>query len=486
MISFQHIPVALRYPGAYVEIDGSQAGLGGDIPAVLLVGQKLPTGTAPAGEITLIAGVEDGTAKAGAGSMLAQMVARYRAIDPVFDIYILPYADNPAGVTATGSMTVTAGPTASGVIPLYIAGRLVSIGVTAAQTVASVATAIAAAINDGSVDIPVTAAAVAGVVTLTAKHKGTCGNAIDLRLALYGEDQPDGLALTLAAMGDGVGDPAPGDLTAMLGQFWYRYVALGINDAATLAAWHAESQLHYKPPIQAGFRAFTAHRGDFTAAAAFGVAKNYEHISALSLEINPTSPWEAAAMVAAAAAPKLYNNPVESLEGIPLPGMIGVRYHDWTNANSLLFKGMSLMQVARDGSCSIKRLVSMYQFRPDGSADDAFLDINTAEVMERIRYEQRSGAIKRFTGTAAAKSNEGYRPGLRITTVDDVRAYLLSLYKHTLLEELGWVQEYGYYKTHLIVEQDPTNPSRFNYRDTPIILSPFYVLAGRGQFRKAV
>lgn len=486
MISFQHVPAALRYPGVYVEIDGSQAGLGGDIPAVLLVGQKLASGTAPAGEVVRLAGVEDVKTKAGAGSMLAQMAERYRAIDPALDLYMLPYADNPAGVAAEGTITVTAASTDSGVLSLYVAGRLVSVGVTADQTLAQVATAIAAAINGAGADIPVTAAANAAVVTLTARHKGTCGNYIDVRLALYGEAAPEGLALTIAAMVDGAGDPAPGDLTATLGQRWFRYVALGINDAATLAAWHAESQLRYKPPIQAGFRAFTAHRGDYASAAAFGETKNYEHIACLSLGLNPTSTWEAAAIVCAAAAPRLYNNPVESLEGVALPGMVGVDYHDWTNANSLLFKGMSVMQMGRDGFCTLKRLISMYQFRPDGSADDAFLDINTAEAMERIRYEQRIGAIKRFVGTAAAKNPEGYRPGLRITTVDDVKAFLLSLYQNTLMREYGWVQAYDYYKANLVVEQDPTNPSRFNYLDTPVLLSPFYILAGRGQFRKAV
>lgn len=485
-ISFAQVPTALRYPGAYIEVDGSQAGLGGDIPAVLLVGQKLATGTAPAGEITQLSGVQDAINKAGAGSMLAQMAARYRTIDPTLDLYILPYADNAAGVQATGTITVTAAPTAAGTLALYIAGKLVSVGITAGMTPTQVAAAIAAAITAAGADIPVTAVAAAAVVTLTARHKGTCGNAIDLRLNLYKEEAVAGLAMTIVAMANGTGDPAPGNLTAMLGQFWYRYVALGINDAATLAAWHTESQLRYKPPIQAGFRAFTAFRGDYAAAVTYGTGKNYEHIAALSLELNPTSVWEAAAMVTAAAAPKLYNSPVESLEGIALPGMIGKTYHDWTNANSLLFKGMSVMQVGRDGSCSIKRLISMYQFRPDGSADDAFLDINTAEVMERIRYEQRIGAIKRFTGTAAAKSNEGYRPGLRITTEDDVRAFLLSLYKHTLMEENGWVQAYDYYKQQLVVEQDATNPSRFNYRDTPVLLSPYYILAGRDVFYKAV
>lgn len=486
MISIPQMPAALRYPGAYIVVDGSQAGLGGDIPAVLLVGQKLATGTAPAGEIVRLSGVKDAEDKAGIGSMLAQMAARYRKIDPALDLYMLPYADNAAGVMAAAPITVTGAPTASGTLALYIAGRPVNVAITAAQTVDQVAAAIAAAITAAGADIPVTAAAVAAVVTLTARHKGTCGNGIDLRLNLYGEAMPAGLALTLTAISGGAGDPLPGDLTATLGQRWYRYIALGINDAATLAAWHAESQLHYLPPIQAGFRIFTAHRGDYAAASAFGETKNYEHIADLSLGLNPTSTWEAAAIVCAAAAPRLYNNPVESLEGTPLPGMIGVSYHDWTNANSLLFKGMSVMQIAKDGSCSIKRLISMYQFRPDGSADDAFLDINTAEVMERIRYEQRIGAIKRFTGTAAAKSNEGYKPGLRITTVDDVRAYLLSLYQHTLMQEFGWVQEYAYYKDHLVVEQDPLNPSRFNFADQPVLLSPYYILAGVGQFRKAV
>jgi phage tail sheath gpL-like len=485
MISIPQLPAALRYPGAYIVVDGSQAGLGGDIPAVLLVGQKLASGTAAAGEIVLLSGVKDAETKAGAGSMLAQMAARYRAIDPALDLYMLPYADNVAGVQATAPLTVTASPTASGTLALYIAGRLVSVAIVSGDTPTLVATAIAAAIT-ANADVPVTATSALGVVTLTAKHKGTCGNAIDLRLNLYGETTPAGLATTLVAMSGGTGDPASGDLTAILGANWYRYIALGINDAATLAAWHTESQARYLPPVQAGFRAFTTHRGDYAAAVAFGQTKNYEHICDLSLGINPTSTWEAAAMLCAAAGPHLANNPVESLEGVPLPGMIGASYHDWTQANSLLYKGMSVMQVSRDGSCSIKRLVSMYQFKPDGSADDAFLDINTAEVMERIRYEQRSGAIRRFTGSAAAKSNEGYRPGLRITTIDDVRGYLLSLYQHTLMQEFGWVQEYAYYKDHLVVEQDPLNPSRFNFADQPVLLSPYYILAGVGQFRKAV
>jgi phage tail sheath gpL-like len=300
MISYSSIPSALRYPGVYVEVDGSRAGLGGDLPAVLLVGQKLATGTAASGEVTPVASVQDAVTKAGAGSMLAQMVTRYRAIDPTLDIYMLPYTDLVAGVAATGSVTVTGTATAAGTLSLYIAGKAVKVPVTAGQVATAVATAIAAAITD--IDIPVTASAAAAVVTLTSRHKGSCGNDIDLRLNLYSEATPAGLTVALTAMAGGTGDPVPGNLATILGQRWYRYVALGIKDTATLVAWHTESQRRYAPPVQQGFRAFLTFRGDYASAVTFGTARNSEHICALSTELNPTSTWEAAAILAAAAA----------------------------------------------------------------------------------------------------------------------------------------------------------------------------------------
>lgn len=485
-MDFNYISDAYRYPGGYIEIDGSQAGLGSMLPGVLIVGQKLATGTAAAGEIIQVAGVNDAKIKAGEGSMLAQMVAKYRATDPTFDIYILPYADNPAGVQATGSIAVTAAPTAAGVLSLYIAQRLVSVGIGVGMTADQIAAAIAQAITAAGIDIPVTASVLAHTVTLTARHKGTCGNSIDLSLNLYGETSPEGLGITLTAMTGGAGDPAPGDLPSIIGTDWYRYVALGINDDATMAAWHAETRRRYQPPMQHGSRVFAAFRGDYLAAVAYGSDKNAEHMVTLALEHSPFTTWEGAAVLAAVAAPRLNNNPVKSLEGAFLPGLKATSYFDWTDANSLLFKGMSVMEVGRDGSCYIKRLISMYRFRPDGSNDDAYLDINTAEAMERIREVQITGANQRFSGTVASKTDEGYRPGLDITTEDGVRAYLLSLYKNNLMRERGWVQAYDYYKNNLVVQQDPNNPSRFNFRDKPVVNSPYYILAGRSQFLKAV
>jgi len=501
-VDFQKISSSLRVPGAYIEIDGSQAGLNsGSLPNLLLVGQKLSTGTAAAGEICLIGSLADAVAKAGAGSMLAQMAKRYFAIAPVMNLYMLPFADNTLGSAATATLDVTAAATVGGTLSLYIGGTLVTIAVTATMTTTAIATALAAAINalDDATNhsLPARADVDGTGVILTARHFGTCGNAIDVRLnALPTDVMPTGLVIDVTGFSGGTLIPtaiSTDNIAAIFDDddsgYLYapsKYVALGLSDDVTLAAFHAESQRRYAPPIQSGFRAFATFSGGYTDAIDFGNTKNYEHICCVAINGGLTTTWETAAIVASTAAPAMYDNPVRSLEGTALKGLVMAKPYTFVQANSLLYAGLSILQKSRDGSCSIKRLISMYLHRADDSADDAYLDINTTEVMERIRYEQRMGAIQRFTGMACAKNDEGYRPGLPIITVDTVRAYLLTLYKERLLATLGWVQEYQYYKSTLIIEQDPVNPSRFNYTDTPVILSPFYILAGRAQFRKEV
>lgn len=489
-LTYNFIPDALRMPGSYIEFDNSQAGLGDDLPAVLIVGQKLSNGTAPAGEITLVSSTEDAATKGGARSMLADMVRAYRKRDQTLDVYVLPLSDNGAGTAATATITVTSVATADGTLSLYIDGQEVSVGITVGMTTTQIASAIAAAVGTEAAaaltegnNIPCDASANTNVVTLTALHKGTCGNNIDVRLNLYQERTPTGLGLNISGFSGGAGDPPTPDLSVLLEPRYFKYVVLGINNNATLAAWHAELKTRLQPHNQEYTQAFAAHRGDYASAYAFGETLNYELLSVLSLGINPTSTWRAAAMYAAATAPKLYSSPQESLEGRTLVGMVGVTYHTWTQANSLLFKGMSVLSVAQDGSCAILRPISTYQKRTDGSADDSYLDINTLAILDKYRRLQR-GLGSKFIGSAAAKSAEGFKPGLRITTVDSVKAALLSLYKNTVQYEYGLVQDYDFYKTTLQVEQNITNPSRFDFVDQPVLVSPYYQLAGRNQFRK--
>lgn len=507
MISYDSIPSNLRVPGAYIEVDGSQAGLNsGGMPSLLLVGLKSSSfGSAVAGEIVFASSLPDVIAKAGRASMLAEMAARFFAINPMLNLYLLPFSENGSGVQATATLTVSHVASADGVLSLYVAGTLIQVNILSSMTTNDIADAIKAEIDalntlnaaKNGTSLCATATIVDNVVTLTARQKGEHGNSIDVRLNYAADDKtPAGLVVNISGFSGGTLIPVAITESNIASIFDAddsgfldspsKYIALGLNDATTLDAFHVESQRRYMPPIQSGFRAFAAFNGSYSEAITFGSTKNYEHICNVALGNALTTQWEAAAIIAATAAPALYDSPVRSLEGIALKGLKVGSAFTFVEQNALLFKGMSLVQKARDGSCSIKRLISMYLHRPDNSLDDAYLDINTAETMERIRYEQRMRAIQRFTGTSAAVSDEGYRAGLRITTVDSIRAFLLTTYSDLLMRELGWVQNYEYYKANLVIEQDPLNPSRFNYIDTPVILSPFYILAGKAQFRREV
>ena len=165
-VTFNRIPANYRLPGVVIEVDPSKASRSDDPGRLLLVAQKLATGTAAANVPTPVTSLDDAKAQFGVGSMLADMVGEVRLADPFGLLWALPLADAGGAVSATGTITVTAAPTAPGVIPLYVGGVSVPVPVAGTETLTTTAAAIAAAIN-ANLDLPVTAAP-AVVVTLTA------------------------------------------------------------------------------------------------------------------------------------------------------------------------------------------------------------------------------------------------------------------------------------------------------------------------------
>src|SRR5690349_17832385 len=219
-VAFNRIPANLRLPGVFIEVDPSKASRSDDPGRIILVGQMLATGTATANVPVPVTSVADAKAQFGVGSMLASMVDAVRQADPFGLLWALPLADAGGAVAATGTVTVTAAPSAPGVIPLYISGVSVPVAVAGTETVNQTAAAIAAAVN-ANLDLPVSAAAVAGVVTLTARNKGTLGNDIDVRYAWLGnaggEALPTAYVGAIVAMAGGTTDPTIATGMAALG-----------------------------------------------------------------------------------------------------------------------------------------------------------------------------------------------------------------------------------------------------------------------------
>lgn len=238
-VSFSHIPANLRLPLFHAEVDASQASYFVQDQRALLVGQRLAAGTAAADLPVLVSSSDQAGVLFGAGSVLSRMVAAYRRNDDFGAIWCLPVSDAGAAVAATGTVTLSGTATATGALSLYIAGQRVQIAVASGATAASAATALAAAIT-AAADLPVTAAADGGAVTLTAKNKGPLGNDIDLRLnflgALGGEVTPAGLTAAVTAMADGATAPSLAAGLAALGDEPFDFIACPYTDTASLDA----------------------------------------------------------------------------------------------------------------------------------------------------------------------------------------------------------------------------------------------------------
>jgi len=121
----------------------------------------------------------------GQGSMLAAMYETWRKTDPIGEIWCLPL-QNDTGTAATATVTITGAGTEPGLLNLYVGGVRVQSVVVSAATPTIAASALAVKIN-ATPDLPVTALAVAGVVTLTCKWRGESGNDIGLVLNRLGK-----------------------------------------------------------------------------------------------------------------------------------------------------------------------------------------------------------------------------------------------------------------------------------------------------------
>jgi len=93
-VPFRIIPSALRLPGAFFELDNSQANTSsGGAQRTLIVGQMLSSGIATPNVPIISGGVGDAQNQFGASSQLANMVSMYRNNDAFGEVWCLPVSD---------------------------------------------------------------------------------------------------------------------------------------------------------------------------------------------------------------------------------------------------------------------------------------------------------------------------------------------------------------------------------------------------------
>lgn len=484
-ISFNSIPINLLVPGTYIEFDNSRAVQGLPVmpSRIIVFGQKLAAGTAAADVPVLVTRPAQAVTLFGRGSMLAQMFAALKKANPLTETWAIPQADNPAGVAATGTITIGGAPTAAGTLTVYVAGTAVQVAVATTDTPATIATALQAAIADLP-DLPVTATVNAAVVTLTANHKGLAGNDINVRTLYYpGDALPAGLTVAIGAMAGGTANPSLTASIAALGDDWYTSWAVPYTDAASLAAIDAELTRRWGPMVMAEGIAFSGANGSVGTLTTLGSTPNEQLLSIMGANGAPNMPWVWAAVYAAQA--EYYGNidGARPLQTLPLTGILPPAKVDqfiFEERNLLLGDGIATWKVDAGGNVLIERAVTTYRLNAEGLPDTSYLDVETVRTLMYLRWSLRNRIASKYPRYKLADDGTLFGAGQAIVTPKVIRNEIIAWFSE--LETVGLVEDLDQFKEDLLVERDGSDPDRVNALIPPNLVNQFRTFAGQIQF----
>jgi phage tail sheath gpL-like len=493
-ISFANIPANIKVPLYWVEIDPSMAGIPTINLRALLVGTKLAGGQAPQDIAVPIASQAQADLAFGQGGELSRMFAAFFANNFANEVWGLPVAEASGSVVATGTITLTGAPTAAGTISLYIAGDVVPVNVSTTDTPTTIAAAVVAAIV-ADPDLPVTASAAAGVVTLTSRFKSVNANDITMLVNYYGtqggEITPPGLTIAFSGgqLSGGSGTPLFTNAISNLGETPFEYVAMPYTDSTSLFAWNAE--FNFGDTGRWGWErelfghCLSAKRGTYSALLTFGDTQNSPTMSIMSVEVLSPSPvFEWAAAYTAKAQRAFINDPARPLQALTLQNIkaapTNARFR-FSELNALASNGMAIQKIGGDNQPMIAREQTNYQLNIYGQPDDAYEVMTTLATLAKLLRNQKINITNKFPRHKLADDGTKFGPGQAIVTPGIIKAELINQYQQDMYN--GLVENLSAFKRNLIVERDPNDPNRVNVLYPPDLINQLRIFAVLAQFR---
>lgn len=461
-IQFDAIPVTIRKPGKYFEFTTRLAvrTLPGNPQSLLIIAQQ--TGTEPC-EPRRIFDADTAGLLFGFGSQIHSMVLAAMHANPYLDLTVLPLVDPTDGLAAIGVVTPSGEAQSSGVVSITIAGETISIALTKDNTPSDCAVTLAQAINLVET-LPVIASVTeSGVLTLTAKNKGTCGNAI----TVFVQSSVPGMKCTLTPMAGGEGEP---DFQAALAKVFsgdYTIYCVGTTQLDHLKVLRDHLESMGAPLEQRGAIGVYASTGTLESAITLATSINSGRLTGAVLTGTPSLSCEVAASYAAMIASE--EDPARPLNGLILKGIVPSPISQRlsrTQQEAALRGGVTPLEVAAGEVVSIVRAISTYTKNSEGAPDSALLDITTIRTLDYVRKAIRERMSLRFP-----------REKLSTRTLPKVRSEVLDVLRK--MEELEILEEVANNAEGVIVERDIEDPNRLNARIPANVVNGLHIFAGR-------
>ncbi len=468
-ITFKQMPAARRTPGQYTEFNTviANRGLTTRPIKVLIIGQRLSTGTKAEATLHQVFSGDDGRTYWGRGSMLARMIDAAFESNPYMEAYGIGLDDSGTGVAHTKTITLAGTATATGTLSVWIAGERVDVSFVADDAAADIAADLADnhLTTTARPDLPMTGVDAAEVVTVTARNQGTQGNDIDV----YAE-VTDGVGITVvvADVTAGENDPDLQDALDVVPSTRFDFIACGLNDATNLALLETYLDALVHPLENLG--AIGVYGTSGTLSAATTLADNFAACGFLSAgwcEDSPTWNPEIAARYAAVLAsqsdPALPYNHLET--GI-IPPRLAASNPLKSEIESALWNGVAPLVLGAGNKVRIVRAITTYTENDAGAADDALLDVTTPRTLFDVRDQVNDMLALKYPRD---KNTATRRDAIR----QDILVVLFAL------EDLERLENVEANKDGVVVEVDGSDPTRCNYKIPADIVDGLHVLAGR-------
>ena len=464
-VSFAAIPASIRKPGKYFEFNTALAvrTLAANAQKVLLVGQRTTAGQVAAGVLMDVFTDVEAAKYFGYGSQLHLMASAAISTNPNLSLQAIAVDDAAGATAATGTITIAGAATAAGSISLAVANDILSVSVAASDTPTIIAAAIVAAVV-ARPDLPVSASANAGVVTLTAKNKGALGNQIKVSTTLT---NVTGITSTVVAMASGATDPTIASTLAAVASAGHTIIGTAFNDSVNLLALRSHLDNVSGPMEQRGAIGAAGHTGTLAQATTLAASVNSGRITLGLVPAVLSLPFEVAAAYAALLASE--EDPARPLNTLALGGIAVIPLANRLmrqEQETALANGVTPFEVGPGSQVQVVRAVSTYTLDASGVPDTSLLDITTIRTLDYVRKTMRERIALRFP-----------RDKLSERTADRARSELLDVM--VKLEELEIIENVDKYKAGLIVERDSQDPNRLNAKIPTDVVNGLHVFGGR-------
>ncbi|MAY63998.1 MAG: hypothetical protein CML29_17480 [Rhizobiales bacterium] len=455
---------------------------------LLLIGHKSADAVIADDVPTICPSIAEARRLAGTGSMLDDMVRMARRNAPVQEIWIV--AAPETGTSGTRTITVDTVPSA-GVGVIEIAGEPVRFVVASGDTDAAVATAIAAAVNGyfnqlTGASLPFTASATDEVVTLTARHKGTICNQIDIYVPpLDGANVASG-NVTIAVGSAGTGTPDISATLAALGDDEFDWIVSPFNDATSVAAyktllndtsgrwaWNRQIYGHVYYPMSDTI-------GNLVTA---GLAQDDRHLTILptiASSVVPQPTWQWVAGMFAKVAPWLSDgatgNVSRNQTGLVVEGLLPPRdrsgWLDHATRESFLGSGLSTWKVDTAGNVVVDKIITTSRTF-NSVPDTTFRDIQKiGQIVYSLRYFRQRLTIEHGQKAVADDNPANIET---VSTPADIKATFLHAY--TQLQRRGVLENAVRAADLIEVARNGDNPNRVDIKAPLDMVNPLDVIA---------